>query len=163
MSSDSIRQLLLEDLWSATAGDLYPSCKFPHLCIAVTQTHDNAFRYESPGTVHKQLTFSQFCSESYDTEVIQKFAEYLRHCFHMYSFHITVGLLTYELPQQKKFASSTHSIKPLTLQVGTNHLRLPQPPLLLPCSPQLPTRPCSSLLRHRTRPNLLKRFKGLTQ
>ena len=35
--------------------------------------------------MHKQLTFSEFCGESYETEVSHKFVEYLKLCFRTYS------------------------------------------------------------------------------
>lgn len=41
---------------------------------------DGIFSYESHGSVHKQLTFSEFLGQSYESEVSEKFIEYLQHC-----------------------------------------------------------------------------------
>ena len=46
-------------------------------------TDSNSSRFESPGSVHKELTFSEFCGESYDTEVSHKFVDYLKLCYRM--------------------------------------------------------------------------------
>lgn len=45
------------------------------------QNSDGLNSYESPGTAHKQLTFSEFLGPSYDTEISNKFVDYLRLCF----------------------------------------------------------------------------------
>ena len=37
--------------------------------------------FESAGTVHKQLTFSEFRGKSYTTEVSDKFTDYLKLCY----------------------------------------------------------------------------------
>ena len=37
--------------------------------------------FESSGTTHKQLTFSEFCGTSYTTDVSDKFTEYLKLCY----------------------------------------------------------------------------------
>ena len=42
--------------------------------------------------MHKQLTFSEFCGESYETEVSHKFVEYLKLCFRAYSCPVVVCL-----------------------------------------------------------------------
>jgi len=63
-----------------TTLDVYVS---PPHSAAIVQT-DDASRFESPGTVHKKLTFSEFYGNSYETDVSHKFIEYLKLCFRMY-------------------------------------------------------------------------------
>ena len=41
---------------------------------------DGLDSYKSHGSIHKQLTFSEFLGQPYDTEVSQKFVEYLQLC-----------------------------------------------------------------------------------
>ena len=43
------------------------------------------YRFESPGTAHKKLTFSEFCGDSYEREISHKFIEYLKLCFRTFS------------------------------------------------------------------------------
>jgi len=57
----------------------------PHFSV-VAYLDNNASRFESPGTMHKNLTFSESCGNSYDTEVSHKFIEYLKLCFRTCSY-----------------------------------------------------------------------------
>jgi len=69
--------------------------------------------YESQGSVHKQLTFSEFLGQSYDTEVSEKFVDYLKHCFRMSPPSCTHhGPLIPVFPKQKKNVSFTLSNHP---------------------------------------------------
>ena len=58
---------------------------------AKTDANLSSFRYESPGTEHKNLTFSQFCGDSYETDVEGRFIEYLQHCFRTYNYLVVIG------------------------------------------------------------------------
>jgi len=72
-------------------GDFRPSRESDiTLFIVITQVDDNDSRFESPGTMHKKLTFSEFCGDSYDTEVSHKFIEYLKLCFRMCAHLLSV-------------------------------------------------------------------------
>lgn len=53
----------------------------PFTSSTTVPTSDGVTSYESHGSVHKQLTFSEFLGQSYDTDVSDKFVEYLKHCF----------------------------------------------------------------------------------
>ena len=72
-------------------GDFRPSRESHVLpCPSSSQVHDNGSRFESPGTLHKNLTFSEFCGDSYETEVSHKFVEYLKLCFRMCTHPLSV-------------------------------------------------------------------------
>ena len=42
--------------------------------------------------MHKKLTFSEFCGDSYETEVSHKFVEYLKLCFRAYPCPVIIYL-----------------------------------------------------------------------
>ena len=53
-----------------------------YLLISLSpQADDSISRFESPGTKHKELTFSEYLGKSYETDVSEKFIEYLKLCF----------------------------------------------------------------------------------
>lgn len=59
--------------------------------------------FESSGTAHKQLTFSEFRGTSYTTEVSDKFTEYLKLCYRGYScFDVVRFLFTCLTPAAKE-------------------------------------------------------------
>ena len=88
-------------------GDLQASREScSHLVFVTACVNDNGSRFESPGTMHKQLTFSEFWGDSYQMEVSDKFVEYLSLCFRtcpylviIYSFNsrITAAAESHEL------------------------------------------------------------------
>ena len=80
----------------------------------IAEADDNGTRFESPGTVHKKLTFSEFCSGFYESEVEHKFVEYLKVCFRMclYSYHPFA--LIYKPFQRGKPVNYTHSARSQT-------------------------------------------------
>ena len=48
---------------------------------------DDFGSFESLGSTHKQLTFSEFLGGSYEADVSDKFVEYLQLCFRELLFH----------------------------------------------------------------------------
>jgi hypothetical protein len=74
----------LDHRWWPFGSRRWPSERFYVSLLTLSfaaPKSDGLGSYESHGSVHKQLTFSEFLGESYDAEVSRKFVEYLMLCF----------------------------------------------------------------------------------
>lgn len=94
----------------------------------VTSVDDNVSRFESPGTMQKKLSFSEFWGNSYEAEVSHKFIEYLKLCFRTYSHLVlTISFVLAHIPsQQKNLVSFTRSMQSQTRQLYQLRPPLPQ-------------------------------------
>jgi len=81
---------------------------------------DGLGSYESHGSVHKQLTFSEFLGQSYDAEVSQKFVEYLKLCFHVSPSHESYSSISADihLPKAKE-ERQLYTLKPIPATAAT--------------------------------------------
>src|SRR5882757_6564109 len=87
---------------------LAPSVSPCSSCIIFTQVYNTFTRFESPGTMHKELTFSEFCGDSYKTDISHKFVEYLKLCFRTY-FHLVFPSVSLKNHSSKRRPSTLHA------------------------------------------------------
>jgi hypothetical protein len=98
-----------------------------------TSVDDNISRFESPGTMQKKLSFSEFWGNSYEAEVSHRFTEYLKLCFRTCSRPVPnlSSVLIHMSLQQKNLVNSTRSTQSQTQQLHRLHPLLLQPSLSL--------------------------------
>jgi len=97
------------------------------------------YSFESSGTTHKQLTFSEFSNASYTTEVSNKFTEYLKLCYRTWSRlnSATCPFMFHSLAKEKRQCYTLGPVPDVT--DAPSHS--PQPPDIPPSHPPPATGP----------------------
>ena len=77
--------------------------------VVVRADRIHLYRFESPGTAHKKLSFSEFCGDSYERDISHKFIEYLKLCFRMYSHSTPIRSFSPAHLSSKGVSSTIHT------------------------------------------------------
>ena len=75
--------------------------------------------YESHGSIHKQLTFSEFSGQSYEADISEKFIEYLKQCCRASSIQRYPSISADPRFSAAKVDRQLHTLNP-SMAMGTN-------------------------------------------